>query len=91
MAIVTESSYDDIANGSFPAISHAKPWQQATLRAAEQMHWTHSKDRLTRALDLVLTNAVVVNTDGTATVKSGSRTYEINGRCTCEDAKHRTN
>ena len=90
MAIVTELSFDDIANGSSPDTFHTKRWQQATLQVAEQMHQAQTGERLTKALDLVLSNAVTLNPDGTATVKSGGRTYWINGQCPCEDARRRT-
>jgi hypothetical protein len=67
-------------------------WQQAALRAAEQLSQGQSLDqaRLAKALDLVLANAVTLHPDGTATVKSGSHSYHINGECSCEDARHRT-
>jgi hypothetical protein len=90
MAIVTELSLDDIANGSFPDTSYTKRWQQATFQVAKHMHHAQTGDRLTKALDLVLTNAVTLNADGTATVKSGGRAYRINGQCPCEDARRRT-
>jgi hypothetical protein len=90
MAIVTELSFDDIANGTSPDTFHTKRWQQATLQVAEQMHQAQTDERLTKALDLVLSNAVTLNPDGTATVKSGGRTYRINGQCPCEDARRRT-
>jgi hypothetical protein len=50
----------------------------------------HSGERLTKALDLVLTNAVILNPDGMATVREGNRAYKINGQCTCEDSRRRT-
>jgi hypothetical protein len=90
MAIVTELSCDDIANGIFSDTSHAKRWQQVALQVAEQMHQAQTGDRLTKALDLVLTHAVTLNADGTATVKSGERAYRINGQCPCEDGRRRT-
>lgn len=90
MAIVTELSFDDIANGTCPDTSHIKRWHQATLQVVEHMHHTQTSERLTKALDLVLSNSVTLNLDGTATVKSGGRTYRINGQCPCEDARQRT-
>lgn len=90
MAIITELSFDDTAHGTFSDTSYAKRWQQVALRVAERMHQAQTGDRLTKALDLVLTNAVTLNADGTATAKSGGRTYRINGECPCEDARRRT-
>jgi hypothetical protein len=90
MAIVTELSFDDNANSTFLKPSHTKRWQQAALQVAEQMHQAQTGDRLTKALNLVLTHAVTLNADGTATVKSGERAYRINGQCPCEDARRRT-
>ncbi len=68
--------------------------QQAALQATKQLHQhpdvplTH--DRLTKALDLVLSHAVVLYHDNTASVNSGSHRYSVaNGSCSCADAKHR--
>ncbi len=49
-----------------------------------------TQDRLTKALDLVLSNAVLLYPDNTASVNSGSRRYTVaNGSCSCADATHR--
>lgn len=93
MSIVAELSNDDSAHSTFPATSHAKYWQQAALQAAENLALVlHAGDRLTKALHLVLANAVTINADGTAQVRSGQRTYTIPPAegCPCEDAKRRT-
>ena len=71
-----ELSWDDLADGTFPPTRQQR-LQQAAVAAAEQLHEqpdvqvTH--DRLTKALDLVLSNAVVLYHDNTASVRSGSR------------------
>ena len=65
--------------------------QQAIVQAAEQVaaQPTMPVDpaRLTKAMDLVLVNAVRLLPDGTARVKSGSHTYHLAPDCTCEDAQ----
>ena len=67
--------------------------RQAVMQAAENLALVlHAGERLTKALNLVLVNAVTINTDGTAQVRSGQRTYTIPPAegCPCEDAKRRT-
>ena len=49
----------------------------AVVQAAATMERPEYGDRLQKAMDLVLTGNVVQNADGTATVKSGSHTYQI--------------
>lgn len=44
--------------------------------------------RLTKAMDLVLSGNVALHEDGTATVKSGSHTYEMLEECSCQDSQH---
>ncbi len=88
-----ELSWDDVVDGTFPPTRQQR-WQQAALQAAEQLQEqadlpvTH--DRLTKALDLVLHNAVVLSQDNTASVRSGSRSDTVaHGGCSCADAKQR--
>jgi hypothetical protein len=88
-----ELSWDDALDGNFPPTRQQR-LQQAAVAAAEQLQEqtdlpvTH--DRLTKALDLVLTNAVTLCFDGTASVRSGSRSYTVaSGSCSCADAKQR--
>jgi hypothetical protein len=90
MAILTELSCGNTTNVTHPDTSYARGWHQAALCIAEQLTQVYSGARLTKALDLVLTNAVIFNPDGTATVRDGNRAYKINGQCTCEDARRRT-
>jgi hypothetical protein len=47
-------------------------------------------ERMRKALDLLLANAVSLHADGTASVKSGNQTYTLSPECKCADAKHRT-
>ncbi len=88
-----EVSWDDALDGNFPPTRQQRV-QQAAVKAAEQLHEeptlqvTH--DRLTKALNLVLTQAVTIHPDDTATVRSGSHTYQIADHCTCADAQHST-
>jgi hypothetical protein len=67
--------------------------QQAIVQAAEQIAAPPAAPvdpaRLTKAMDLVLANAVSLLPDGTARVKSGSHTYHLAPDCTCEDAQRR--
>lgn len=87
-----EVSWDDALDGKFPPTRQQR-FQQAAVQAVEQLH-EHAdvpvtRDRLTKALDLVLTNAVSLLPDDTARVRSGSHTYHLAPDCTCEDAQRR--
>jgi hypothetical protein len=89
---VVEVSWDDALDGKFPPTRQQR-FQQAAVHAVEQLH-EHAdvpvpRDRLTKALDLVLTNAVSLLPDGTARVRSGSHAYHLAPDCTCEDAQRR--
>jgi hypothetical protein len=53
----------------------------AVAQAAATMDRPEYNGRLQKAMDFVLTGAVTLNNDGTATVKSGSHTYQIHGEC----------
>lgn len=90
MTILAELPYHGIADVAYSDISRPRGLQQATLCIAEKLTQVYSGERLTKALDLVLTNAVVLNPNGTATVRAGNRAYKINGQCTCEDARRQT-
>ena len=88
-----EVSWDDALDGKFPPTRQQR-LQKAALQAAEQLQEqadlpvTH--DRLGKALDLVLSNAVALYQDNTASVRSGSRSYTVpNSSCTCSAAKQR--
>jgi hypothetical protein len=88
-----ELSWDDALDGKFPPTRQQR-LQKAALQAAEQLQEQSglpvTQDRLTKALDLVLTNAVTLHPNGTASVRSGSRSYTLaSGGCTCADAKQR--
>jgi hypothetical protein len=66
-------------------------FQVVCRQAAAIMDRPEYGDRLTtKAMDLVLSGCVTLHEDGTATVKSGTHTYEIAPDCTCEDARRRT-
>lgn len=89
---VAEVSWDDALDGKFPPTRQQR-FQQAAVQVVEQLH-EHAdvpvtRDRLAKALDLVLTNAVSLLPDGTARVRSGSHTYHLAPDCTCEDAQRR--
>jgi len=78
-----------------PAPQHPVPpsKQQAVVQAAEQVAAQPAVPvdpaRLTKAMDLVLANAVSLLPDGTARVRSGSHTYHLAPDCICEDAQRR--
>ncbi len=78
-----------------PSLSTAgQRWQQAVTQVGEQLHAKLRveilPERMRKALDLVLANAVTLQPDGTASVKSGNQTYTLSPECPCADAKHRT-
>ncbi len=58
-------------------------------QTAKVMNRPEFNGRLSNAIQLVLAKAVGLHEDGTATVKSGSHTYEILGECTCQDSQNR--
>jgi len=65
----------DFANHHSPTGYGRQQRQQAVMQAAENLAIVlHAGDRLTKALHLVLANAVTINADGTAEVHSGQRT-----------------
>ena len=76
-----------------PEHRHDEQFQRAVVRAAETMNEApYAGERLQKAVDLVLTGSVSLNGTGSATVKSGSHTYQFdpeNG-CTCADSQHRS-
>jgi hypothetical protein len=83
----------DFANHHSPTGYGRQQRRQAVMQAAENLAIVlHAGDRLTKALHLVLANAVTINADGTAEVHSGQRTYSIPPAegYPCEDAKRRT-
>jgi hypothetical protein len=83
----------DFAGHNSPTSYERQQRRQAVMQAAESLAIIlHAGERLTKALNLVLANAVTINPDGTAEVRSGQRTYTIppTEGCTCEDAKRRT-
>jgi len=69
-------------------------WQQAVTQVEEQLHAKLRvevlPERMRKALDLVLANAVTLHPDGTASVTSGKQTYTLAPECPCADAKHRS-
>jgi hypothetical protein len=87
--IFTQDSHDTKS----PSVSDRQHQRQAFIQATKNLALVlHAGDRLTKAQELVLANAVTISTDGTAQVRSGQRTYTIlpAAGCSCEDAKRRT-
>lgn len=66
----------------------ASHFQIAVSQAAAIMDKPEYNGKLQKAMDLVLSNRVTINPNGTATVKSGSHTYEIAPDCTCQDSQY---
>ena len=66
-------------------------FQQAVIAMAATMNTPENKGRLPKAIDLVLAGGVTLHDDGTATVKSGNQTYDIDleDGCPCADSQHR--
>jgi hypothetical protein len=77
----TPSLVQDLQDASF---------QQAAVQAAATMQKPEYNGRLQKAMDFVLTHAVTLHEDGTATVKSGSHTYHLALGCTCQDSQNRS-
>ena len=68
-------------------------FEQAVERAAEALsQGPYTAERMQSAVGLVLTGAVTLSDDGSATVKSGSHTYTITPMdgCTCADSRYRS-
>ena len=85
--------WQDFADGNFPTLFHRQYWHEAVAQVAENHTVaSHTGERLTKALTLVLAHAVAIKTDDTAHVRSGNQTYTITQAdgCTCEDARRRT-
>jgi hypothetical protein len=73
-------------------LTHDDHFRIAVVQAAATMERPEYGDRLQQAMDLVLAGNVMQNADGTATVKSGSHTYQIDPQagCTCADSQNRS-
>jgi hypothetical protein len=69
-------------------------WPQAVAQVEEQLRAKLRvevlPERMRKALELVRANAVTLQADGTASVKSGNQTYTLSPECICADAQHRT-
>jgi hypothetical protein len=69
---------------------HNAHFSTTVAQVAATMEKPEYNGRLQKAMDLVLSNSVSLHEDGTATVKSGNRTYDISPECTCEDSQRRS-
>jgi hypothetical protein len=73
--------------------AHPQRWQHAVTQVSAQLcaklRVEVAPERVRKALDLVLANAVTLHADGTASVQSGNQTYTLAPECPCADAKHR--
>jgi hypothetical protein len=91
MVPISEHPQQDPTDSNLSTPFHRQYWQQAVVQIAESLA-PHGGDRLSKALKLVLANAVTIEGDGTAKVRSEHHTYTItksNG-CTCKDARRHT-
>ena len=75
-------------------VSTAGPrWQQAVTQVDEQLRTKLRvevlPERMRKALEFVHADAVTIQADGTASVKSGTQTYTLSPECPCADAKNR--
>jgi hypothetical protein len=75
---------------SFLQDLHDDHFRTAVAQVAATMEKPEYGDRLQKAVTLVLSHRVSLHDDGTATVQSGNRTYELTPECTCEDAQRRS-
>ena len=93
MTIVTQFSWDDIASPDFSTPAR-QAWQQAVAQVEEQLRTKLRvevlPERMRKALEFVRADAVTLQADGSASVKSGKQTYTLAPECTCGDAKNRT-
>lgn len=91
-----ECSWDDALSGNFPptpapapdAFTHALTTAAATMVADPQI--PTGSDRFGLACDLVRKGVVRIEDDGSATVQSGSATYQLTPDCTCQDSQKRS-
>ena len=90
MAILTEISWDDIANPAFENPAR-QAWREAVVEIAEKAKTKlpECSGRVDSAVKIVLAGDVELQADGTAKVASqsnGSTAYHVvNGECSCKD------
>ena len=93
MVAVKEFSWEEVSGPNFgnPA---RQAWPQAVAQVEEQLRTKLRvevlPERMRKALEFVRADAVTLQADGTASVKSGKQTYTLAPECTCGDAKNRT-
>jgi hypothetical protein len=80
-SITTSATAQELYGDAFAA---------ALQQAAAMMDNPAYNGRLEKAVDLLRGGAVTLNTDGTATVVSGSHAYQIDGECPCADSQQRS-
>ena len=66
-------------------------WQRACAQAAETLHPQPDDERLRKALTLAQDGHVTLEDDGSASVESRGKQYQVqaDGACDCPDATHR--
>ena len=93
MVAVKEFSWEEISSPDFSTPAR-QAWQQAVAQVEEQLHTKLRvevlPERMRKALEFVRADAVTLQADGSASVKSGKQTYTLAPECTCGDAKNRT-
>lgn len=72
--------------------TYREQFHMAVAQSAAMMDKPEHGERLQKAVELVLAGGVIRHEDGSAAVKSGSHTYQIDPEegCTCADSQHRT-
>ena len=93
MVAVKEFSWEEISSPDFSTPAR-QAWQQAVAQVEEQLRAKLRvevlPERMRKALEFVRADAVTLQADGSASVKSGKQTYTLAPECTCGDAKNRT-
>jgi hypothetical protein len=90
MVAVASLEWQDVIDGNFPSTSRDTRLRSAVVQAAQALDtppYNTPKEKLTKAMDLVLTDKIQAHADGTYTV-TGSKPYEVTDRCACYQGQH---
>ena len=89
MVAVASLEWQDVMSSTFPDTPARQAFREAVATVAAQARAAlpDCTGRIDKAVALVLAGDVAVHPDGTATVGSqtSTRTYTVNGSCTCTD------
>ncbi len=81
-----EVSWDEALGGPLPDTSHQQRLQQTVATVAATMDappYNTPREKLQKAMDLVLENKVQAHVDGLYTVQGSTKTYDIGSDCPC--------